>query len=633
LWLAAERLEIPADAADAARSAGLLDIGSRVCFRHPLVRSAVYRLALSEDRRRAHGALADVTDPRTDPERRAWHRAYAASMPDEDIAAELERSAPGAGTRGGLTAKSTFLAKAAELTPEPDRRARRALAAAEAKWQAGDPDAAVQGAASAEACPLDELGRARAELLRARAAFASGEDDAARRLFEVARRLEPLDVDLSREACLDALGATIDLGATEGCDPLEVARFALAVQGAAIPRPTDLLLEGIARQLTEGHPAAAQTLRRAVMALLGDDTSTPTGLVGGWLASHIAGVLWQHDFQKALAERHVRIARDAGALAVLPQALTQLVEIHLREGELARADALVRELNGAAVAEGREPSVHVAMLMAAYRGRDEDGRRLIAEARTRLTPDPRRVGPFVVEFAGLLLNNGLGRYGEALAGGRRVLEDDAPAARAPWALPELVEAAARAGAVNEATTAMRRLAESTRLSKSDWALGLEARCRAVLTNGPEAEKMYGVAIARLSGPSSRLDLARAHLLYGERLRRTGRRVDARQQLRTAYDMLSDMGVEAFAERARRELRATGETVRRRVVGTRDDLTPQEDEIARLARDGLSNPEIGARLFISPRTVEWHLRKVFAKLGITKRSALRDALPEQTGLAE
>jgi len=630
VWRAVERLGIPAEAADAARSAGLLDIGSRVRFRHPAVRSAVYRSASPADLRRAHGALAEVTGPRTDPARRAWHRAYAASTPDEDVAADLERSAVCAGARGGLPAKSSLLLKAAGLTPEPVQRARRALAAAETVWQAGDPDAALRALTSAEAGPLDQLGRARGQWLRARVAFASGADDAARLLFEVARRLEPVDIDRAREAYLDAAAATIHLGPIDGYRPLDMMRAAAAATGTATPRPADLLLDGLARQLTDGHAAAAPTLRRAVSAFVRDDASSTALPVEAWLVSHVASVLWLYDHQKTLAERHVRSARDAGALAVLPRALTQLAETHLRRGELAEAEVLARELDAAADAAGTEPPAHIAMLLAAYRGDDAEGRRLISEARAQLSPDRRGLGVLVVAFADLLLNNGLGRYEEALRGGRRLLEDIEPVG-APWALPELVEAAARTGAVEEGAAALRRLAESARMSGTDWALGVQARCRAMLSDDPDAEQLYLEAITRLGGAAGRVDLARAHLVYGEWLRRAGRRVHARQQLRTAYDMLSDMGVEAFAARARRELRATGETVRKRVMETLDDLTPQEDEIARLARDGLSNPEIGGRLFISPRTVEWHLRKIFVKLGISSRGALREALPERTAM--
>ena len=632
LWRAAAMLGIPPSAADAAQAAGLFEIGTRVRFRHPLVRSAVYRSGAPADRRTAHGALADATDPRADTERRAWHRAKAAAAPDEEVAAELERSAGRAAARGGLAAASAFLLEAAALTPEPTRRTQRALAAAEAERQAGDPRAALRAVVTAEAGPLDSLGRARAELLRARVAFGSGADDAAKRLFDAAKRLEPIDIDRARETYLDALGATVYLGPKGSCDPVEVARAALAARRAGPPRPPDLLLDGLALQLTEGYSAAAETLRLALPAFASDDISADVGLGWGWLASHVASALWEHDIQLALANRHVRLTREAGALAVLPETLAQLIGIHMRQGELAAAAALMREVDAAVDATRREPLAHVSMVMAAYRGHEADGRQLIQRARTELTPESRGLGVVVVEFASLLLNNGLGRYGDALRSGRRILEDLEPVGRPPWALPELVEAAARADAVDDATAALRRLSERAGISGTDWAHGLEARSRALLTEGSDAERLYREAIECLGQPGSRTDLARAHLNYGEWLRRAGRRVDAREQLRTAHDMLGDMGLEAFAERARRELRATGETARKRTLESRDDLTPQEQQIAQLARDGLSNPEIGARLFISPRTVEWHLRKIFIKLDITSRVALRDALPEHSALS-
>jgi DNA-binding CsgD family transcriptional regulator len=632
LWHAARELGIPPSAADAAHAAGLFEIGTRVRFRHPLVRSAVYRSGAPEERRRAHGALADVTDPHADSERRAWHRAHAAAAPNEEVAAELEHSAGRAAARGGLAAASAFLLKAAALTPEPEGRARRALAAAEAERQAGDPKAALRALVTAEAGPLDSLGRARAELLRARVAFGSGADDAAGRLFDAAKQLEPIDIDLARETYLDALSATVYLGPKRSCDPVVVARAALAARRAGPPRPTDLLLDGVALQLTEGYTAAAETLRLALPAFASDDISADVGLGWGWLASHVASALWEHHVQVALANRHVRLTREAGALAVLPQTLAQLIGIHMRQGELAAAAALMREVDAAVDATRCEPLAHVSMVMAAYRGREAEGRQLIENARTQLTPGSRGLGVVVVEFANLLLNNGLGRYGDGLRSGRRVLEDLEPVGRPAWALSELVEAAARADAVEEATAALRQLSERAVISGTDWAQGLEARSRALLTEGSDAEQLYREAIERLTRPGSRTDLARAHLVYGEWLRRAGRRVDARRQLRTAHEMLRDMGLEAFAQRAGRELRATGETARKRTVETRGDLTPQEHQIARLACDGLSNPEIGARLFISPRTVEWHLRKIFIKLDITSRVALRDALPEHSAVS-
>jgi DNA-binding CsgD family transcriptional regulator len=420
--------------------------------------------------------------------------------------------------------------------------------------------------------------------------------------------------------------------AKASCDPVEVARAALAARRAGPPRPTDLLLDGVALQLTEGYATAAETLRLAFPAFAADDVSADVGLGWGWLASHVASALWEHDAQVALANRHVRLTREIGALAMLPQTLAQLIGIHMRQGELAAAAALMREVDAAVDATRCEPLAHVSMVVAAYRGEEAQGRRLIEAARTQLTPESRGIGVVVVEFANLLLNNGLGRYEDGLRSGRRVLEDLEPVGRPPWALPELVEAAARAGAIEEATAALRQLSERVRISGTDWAQGLEARSRALLTEGSDAEQLYREAIERLARPGSATDLARAHLLYGEWLRRTGRRVDARQELRTAHEMLDDMGLEAFADRAARELRATGETARKRTVESRDDLTPQEDQIARLARAGLSNPEIAARLFISPRTVEWHLRKIFIKLDITSRVALRDVLPEPTAVS-
>ena len=622
---AAERLGIGPEAAEDEEAQRLLAIGGQVTFHHPLVRSAVYRSAAVRERRAVHLALAEATDSAADPDRRAWHLAAASAGPDEQVALELERSAGRAAARGGLAAAAAFLSRGAALTPEPNQRARRELEAAEAERQAGDPEAALRAVAAAEAGPLDPLGRAKADLLRARVAFGSGAEDAVRRLFEAARQLEPLDIDLARETYLDALGATIYLGPEKGRDPVGVARAALAAERPGPARPTDLLLDGVALQLTEGYAAAAETLRRAFRAFASEEISADVGLGWGWLASHVASSLWLHDIQYALATRHVRLAREGGLLSVLPHTLVQLVGIQLREGELDAASAVMREVEAAVSATRSDPLVHVEMVMAAYQGREEEGRRLIEESRAQLAPDARGITPLVIEFADLLLHNGLGRYAEGFETGRRVLDDLEPVGRPPWALPELVEAAARAGAIDEATAAMRQLSERAAISGTDWAVGLEARSRALLSDGDDAEQLYREAIRQLASPGSRIDLARAHLVYGEWLRREGRRVDARQQLITAHEMLIDMCIEAFAERARIELLATGERARKRTVDTRDDLTAQERQIAQLACDGLSNPEIGARLFLSPRTVEWHLRKVFGKLGIHRRRELAAAL--------
>ncbi|MBV8948883.1 MAG: AAA family ATPase [Solirubrobacterales bacterium] len=624
LWRAAERLGLPPSAADAAEHSGLLQIGSGVRFRHPLVRSAVYRSATPAERRRAHNALAHATDAESDPERRAWHRARGAAASDESIATELERSAGSAAARGGRAAAAAFLRQAAALSPEPADRARRALTAAEAEWQAGDPEAAIQILVFAEAGPLEPLAQARADLLRGRVAFSVGADEAARLLFDAAKRLEPLDMDRARETYLDALSAMVYMGPNARCDPIEVARAALAARRPGHPRPTDLLLDGIALQITEGYATATATLREAVRAFDSDDVPADVGLGWGWLASHVASSLWEHELQLTLARRHVRLVREAGALEVLVPTLAQLVGIYLRDGKLGEAAALTREMTAAGDATRSGPAVHIAMVTAAYAGLEAEGERLIVEVSRHLTPQSRGLGVVVVQFASLLLYNGLGRYEDALRHGSAALEDPEPVGRPPWAFPELVEAAARAGAPDLAARALQALSERAAISGTDWARGLEARSRALLSEGVTAERLYREAIERLARPGSRTDLARAHLVYGEWLRREGRRVDAREQLRMAHDHFRSIGMEAFAERARRERLATGEKARKRTVEARDDLTAQERQIAEFARDGLSNPEIGARLFLSPRTVEWHLRKVFGKLGIRSRHELAGA---------
>jgi DNA-binding CsgD family transcriptional regulator/tetratricopeptide (TPR) repeat protein len=402
-----------------------------------------------------------------------------------------------------------------------------------------------------------------------------------------------------------------------------VAQAALAAARPGPPRAIDLLLDGLALRITEGYAAAAPAIRRALSAFDRDDLSAGEGLGWGWLACYIASTLWEHETQYALATRHVQLARDTGALVMLPHTLAQLVGIHLRDGELGTAAALMQEADAGMVATGSGPSPDLALSLAAYRGRESEARALI-EARRKFVVGG--IPLVVVQWASALLYNGLGRYQDALPSGLQAHHDAEPVGRPPWILPELIEAAAGSGVPEEAADAMRRLSEETHVSGTDWALGLEARSRALLSDGEEAERLYRDAIGRLAGPGSRVDLARAHLLYGEWLRREGRRTDAREQLRTAHEMFVTMGTEAFAERAERELLASGETTRKRVAETSGQLTAQETQIARFARDGLSNAEIGARLFISPRTVQYHLRKVFTKLGINSRMHLGRVLP-------
>jgi len=628
-WRAAAGLGIGADAAAPAEAAGLFARGERMWFRHPFVRSAVYRAASPAERQTVHRALADVTDAETDPDRRAWHRAAAASEPDESVAEELERSAGRAQERGGLAAAAAFLERAAALTSDPGRRPQRLLAAAEAKLQAGALDAARAALAVGEIGRLDELQRAQADRLHAQIAFALSQGkDVPSVLLKAAQRLEPLDAALAGETYLDALSAAMFVGhlavATSAPDVAEAARA--APRPAHPSRAPDLLLDGLATLYTAGYPAGAPRLRRALDAFRSERLSTDDALRWLWLASHAATFLWDDESWHALSARQLRLARDAGALSVLPMALSTEIGVRVHAGDLAAAASLIEELDTVSEAIGVRFTPYGALALAAWCGREAEARDLIDAISTEVRARSEGMGLTVVHWATAVLYNGLGRYGEALTA---ALRGSAPADElgpTAGALIEVVEAAVRIDTPDRAVEALGRLTEMTRVSGTDWALGVEAGARALLSEGHAAEGLYREAIERLGRSRVRPVLARAHLVYGEWLRREHRRVDAREELRKAHAMLTAIGMDAFAERARMELFATGEKARKRTVETRDDLTSQERHIAQLARDGLSNPEIGARLFLSPRTVEWHLRKVFTKLEIRSRHELSDALP-------
>jgi DNA-binding CsgD family transcriptional regulator len=629
LWRAAPRLGIEATALAPASSERLLEVDTQVRFRHPLVRSAVYRAASVGDRRSVHEALAAVSDPEADADRRAWHRALAATGADEDVAAELERSAGRAEMRGGLAAAAAFLGRASDLTPDTGARARRALAAAVATLQAGAPDGALDLLARAEAGPLDAIQRAQVHLVRAQAAFGSSHGaDAPPLLLAAARELEPLDPLLARDTYLDALAAALFVGRlATSAGVVEVARAALAAPPSR-GRPQDLLLDGLAALISDGYAAGAAPLRRAVHAFRTQDIAAPDALRWLWLATHAAHDLWDDESWEVLCERHVRLARRAGALTLLPLALSARIGLHLFAGELAMAASLNDEV--AAITEATRSGLppYGALALAAYRGREAEASGLVRAIRTELEPRGEGMGLTLVEHATAVLYIGLAHYEDAREAAERGAANPQELAFSAWSLPHLVEAAVRGDRPALAADAMGRLAEIADAVGTEWALGSAARSRALTTEGAGAESHYREAIERLGATRVHAEHARAKLVYGEWLRREGRRVDSREQLRTAHEMFADMGMDAFAERARRELRATGETVRRRSEEARDELTPQEEQIARLARDGLSNPEIGARLFLSPRTIEWHLRKVFSKLGITSRTALHEALPSR-----
>jgi DNA-binding CsgD family transcriptional regulator len=627
LWRVLTRLGIGAGAAGPAEAAGLVEVGGRVRFRHPLVRSAVYRASAESDRAEVHRALAEATDPRAQPDRRAWHLAQAAVAPDEALAAELERSAARAQARGGVAAAAAFLERASELTADPRRQGERALNAAGAKFEAGAPDAAAELLAIAEASALEPLQHARLERLRAQIAFARRRgNDAPPLLLKAAMRLAPLDARLARETCLDALAAAIFAGRLgRECGVREVAEAARdAPPAPEPPRPMDLLLDGLAAMFTEGHTAGAPTLRRALDAFRSQDDDGHWS----WLACRVATELWDDEAWHDLAERGINAARDAGALNLLPIALTYRAGVAVHAGAFDTSVELIEEADAITQATGSAPLAYTSVVLAAFRGRPAPA---LAAIENGIEDAGARGEGRAIALAGYatsVLYNGLGRYGEALAAAERACEHEDLGLYA-WSLAELIEAASRCEAREAATRALAELAERTRAAGTDWGLATEARARALLTGEGAAEPLYRETIERLGRTRMALHLARAHLVYGEWLRRRKRRVDAREQLRAAHEMFQRSGAEAFAERARRELEATGETARPRTDGSFDALTAQEARIARLAADGRSNPEIGAQLFISPRTVEYHLRKVFAKLDISSRTALRESLREST----
>jgi len=628
LWRATARLGIGPRAAEAVEAHGLVAMGERVIFRHPLVRSAVYRSASVRERRAVHRALAEATNREADPDRRAWHLAAAAVGPDERVAVELERSAGRAEARGGLAATAAFLQRAVALSQDPARRGERALAAAQASLDAGAFHAALGLLITAEEGLLGEFQRARIDLLRAHIAFAAGpRSDAPALLLKAARRLEPFDLGLARETYLAVLFTAAGMAepVVGGGVRLDACLAARALPRTTRgPRALDLLLDGLAMLVIDGHAIATPTLQRAARALA--DIPVEDVLRWGWMATAASAYVWDVEGMHAISARQVQLVRDAGALAHLPFGLQQLGLTCAWMGDFAGAASCVSEFQSVATATGSRPVAPFTLLrLRALQGKEVETAAAIASAHELAAAGGQGIAGLYAHWAAAVLYNGLARYEEAEWAARQAT----PITLNVWsymsALPELVEAAARTGNTELGRNALERLAETTEPAGTDFALGMEARSRALLSDGETAEHLYREAIDRLGRTSLRPELARAHLLYGEWLRREGRRVDARARLRAAHEQFTSIGMEAFAERAHRELVATGETARKRTVETRDDLTPQERQIAQLARDGLSNPEIGARLFLSRRTVEWHLRKVFGKLGIRSRHELANAL--------
>jgi DNA-binding CsgD family transcriptional regulator len=572
--------------------------------------------------------LAEATDPEIDPDRRAWHRALATLTPDEGVAGDLERSAARAQARGGFAAAAAFLERATALTLDPARHAARALAAAEAKQQAGAPDDALALAATAEAGPLSEIQQAQVDVLRARNSFTAERGrEAPRLLLTAAQRLEPLDDSAAREVYLDALTAAIFAGRLGG----SVDTRAVAVAAAAAlrtepsPRAADLLLRGISALVVDGAGSGAPALRKALRAFNQDEVRSAEGLRWLWLAGRAAGYIWDYDSWDDLTRKQVHLARGSGALTVLSLTLSTRAGVELYAGNLAEASDLVAEADAVAEATDGQSAPYGALALAAFRGAEPDASRLIETTRADFLARGEGAGITLASWATALLHNGLARYDVALGAAERAAENPRELWLSPWALVELIEAAIRSGQRERAADAFNVLRETTAAGDTPWAHGVEARSRALLAEDDAADKLYRQAIECLAATRLGVDLARTHLLYGEWLRREQQRTTARTELRTAHELFCDFGMRAFAERARVELVATGERARKRNVETPYDLTPQESQISRLVAEGHANKDIASQLFISPNTVEYHLRKIFRKLDVKSRTQLANRM--------
>src|SRR3954469_362236 len=621
LWRAAATVGVDGQAAELAAGEQLLEIGAQVRFRHPLVRSAAYRAATLTDRRAVHGALAAATDSETDPDRRAWHRAHAAIAPDEEVAGELIDSASRAQGRGGIAAAAAFLERAVTFTPDPGERASRALTAAQLKLEAGDLSAAGSLLAAADAGPLDKLGQARAQRVQAQIAFDMRRGtDAPPLLLRTAQRLESLDVELARETHLKALVAVIYAGRlASDPTPADVGRAALSAPVGPEPLPaSQLLLRGLATRVTDGYAAAAPALTAALRAYLAEERH----LDWSWVAYSLAAMdLLDDDAWLELASSQAELARATGTLIWLPFALDYLATFHVQAGDLPLASALIEEAQSLDLGARADTLPYVPLWLAAWRGDVSTALDLVDVMIAGADSRGEGCALTAAEHATAILYNGLGEYELAFEAAQKAAAAD-DVATSSWAFGELVEAAARSGRQEIARRSVDQLRERTGASGTAWAKGTEASASALLEDGEPAERLYRDGIEALGQSRMAAHLARARLRYGEWLRRENRRVDARKQLHQAYDVFATMGTDGFAERARRELLATGEKMRKRRDDTRDQLTPQEKQIATLARDGRTNPEIGAELYISPRTVEWHLRKIYTKLGVSSRKGLR-----------
>lgn len=624
LWRAADRLFLEPGALAPATAAALLAIDDRVRFHHPLVRSAVYRAASPVERCRVHDALAEASDPELAADGRAWHQGLATAAPDEAVAAMLESCAGRAQRRGGLAAAAAFLERATALTPDLTLQAERALAAAEASFQAGEFGTAQRLLATAQSGALDVVQEARAALLQGHAAVVSRYgNEAATLLVEAARRLAPFDISLARRAYLTAWSAAVTAHHLGGAEVLLQVSLAVRALPALPPQPhpLDLVIDGFAVLITEGHQAAMPILQRAaddVLQLPVEDVAR-----WGWQVGGVRTAMW-HDEAITVYERQVQLVREAGALAELPIHLQALALERAWRGDLPGAERLVAEAESISTSTGNAVPPFARLRILALRGREAQAAPLIDAVIRDGTRQGQGIAVMTAYWAAAVLNNGLGRYERAATAAGEVVRNGILPWLSMWARCELVEAATGAGDMLRARDALAGLVATTRPAGSCLARGIEARSRALLED-EGAESSYREAIDQLARSANRTELARGHLLFGEWLRGQGRLRAARKQLWSAEEMFAEIGMEAFAERTRGELSAAGAKPRVQPTQARADLTPQEGQIAQLACDGLTNAQIGHELFLSPRTVEWHLNRVFGKLSISSRDALAAAL--------
>jgi len=628
LWNAARRLGISEKAAQAVESEGLLTLDGAVTFRHPLVRSAVYASADPNERREVHRALAEATDPEVAPDRRAWHRSQATLMPDEEVATDLEGSAAAAQARGGFAAAAAFLERSVALTTEPARRSERALRASESKRVAGALNSALELAAIAESGPLDDVQRAQLDVLRGRVAFAASRgNDAAPLMLKAASRLERVDLRLAREAYLDALTAALFAGRLAvNASAQVVARAALAAPRSDEPvQASELLLDGLALLLMESYQSGTAALKQAMSAFRSEDVPVEELLRWGWVAGSAAGVMWDYDSWDALTARQEQLARDLGALSTLPLTLNIRAGPCLIAGKVAEAAFLVDQAQNVSTASESQRFRNASLLVSAFRGDEREARKLIDAIRKDSVERGEGAALAVASWATALLCNVLGQYENAFAAATDALKDGNDLVYSGWAGVELIEAASRAGKSEQAKLVLEQLMERTEASGTEWALATHARSRALLDDTADAEALYLEAIERLVPTPLRFEDARTRMLFGEWLRRQRRQRDARDQLRRAHELFLEFGMMGFADRTASELRATGEPVQKPTVDTRLGLTPQEARIATLAAHGSTNQEIAEQMFISSATVEYHLWKVYRKLGIKSRTQIASKL--------